>query len=148
MKKFYMIKDKIRNFCLLFIFILVFLFQSNFQNQTALAMDNYQNALVTEELRLKVPSKFKEVWLKTEKQVWEPWLSIQDGFLGRQIFWDKEREEALILVYWKNKELWKSISMNEVNEIQKQFEENVKSSLNINVNPFELIYEGELVKEG
>ena len=148
MKKFYMIKDKIRNFCLLVIFLLVFLFQSNFQNQTALAMDNYQNALVTEELRLKVPSKFKEVWLKTEKKVWEPWLSIQDGFLGRQIFWDKEREEALILVYWKNKELWKSISMKEVNKMQDKFEDDVKTSLNVNVNPFELIYEGELVKQG
>ena len=143
-----MIKDKIRNFCLLVIFLLVFLFQSNFQNQTALAMDNYQNALVTEELRLKVPSKFKEVWLKTEKKVWEPWLSIQDGFLGRQIFWDKEREEALILVYWKNKELWKSISMKEVNKMQDKFEDDVKTSLNVNVNPFELIYEGELVKQG
>ena len=148
MKKFYMIKDKIRNFCLLVIFLLVFLFQSNFQNQTAIAMDNYQNALVTEELRLKVPSKFKEVWLKTEKKVWEPWLSIQDGFLGRQIFWDKEREEALILVYWKNKELWKSISMKEVNKMQDKFEDDVKTSLNVNVNPFELIYEGELVKQG
>ena len=148
MKKFYMIKDKIRNFCLLVIFLLVFLFQSNFQNQTAIAMDNYRNALVTEELRLKVPSKFKEVWLKTEKKVWEPWLSIQDGFLGRQIFWDKEREEALILVYWKNKELWKSISMKEVNKMQDKFEDDVKTSLNVNVNPFELIYEGELVKQG
>ena len=111
-------------------------------------MDNYRNALVTEELRLKVPSKFKEVWLKTEKKVWEPWLSIQDGFLGRQIFWDKEREEALILVYWKNKELWKSISMKEVNKMQDKFEDDVKTSLNVNVNPFELIYEGELVKQG
>ena len=148
MKKFYMIKDKIRNFCLLVIFLLVFLFQSNFQNQTAIAMDNYRNALITEELRLKVPSKFKEVWLKTEKKVWEPWLSIQDGFLGRQIFWDKEREEALILVYWKNKELWKSISMKEVNKMQDKFEDDVKTSLNVNVNPFELIYEGELVKQG
>ena len=111
-------------------------------------MDNYQSGLVTEELRLKVPTKFKDEWIKTEKKVWEPWLSIQDGFLGRQIFWDKEKEEALILVNWKNKKLWKSISMEEVNEIQKKFEENVKTSLNIKVNPFELIYEGELVKQG
>ena len=86
------------------------------------------------------------VWLQAEKEVWEPWLSIQDGFLGRQIFWDKEKEEALILVNWENKQLWKSISMNEVNQIQEKFEENVKTSLNIDVNPFELIYEGELVK--
>ena len=38
--------------------------------------------------------------------------------------------------------------MNEVNEIQEKFEENVKTSLNVNVNPFELIYEGELFKQG
>ena len=49
---------------------------------------------------------------------------------------------------WKNKKLWKSISMEEVDEIQEKFEENVKTSLNMNVNPFELIYEGELDKQG
>ncbi len=130
------------------IFLCVFLFQSNFQILNALSMDNFQSGLVTEELRLKVPSDFKEVWLENEKKVWEPWLTTQDGFLGRQIFWDKEREEALILVNWKNKNLWKSISTKEVNEIQKKFEENVQISLNVDTNPFELIYEGELVKQG
>ena len=34
--------------------------------------------------------------------------------------------------------------MEEVNKIQEEFEENVKTSLNLNVNPFKLIYEGEL----
>ena len=49
---------------------------------------------------------------------------------------------------WKNKELWKSISIKEVNEIQEKFEKNVKTALNVSKNPFELIYEGELDKEG
>ncbi len=141
-------KDKIKNLSFLFICLFIFLFQVNSPILKALPMDSYQNGLVTEELRLKIPSEFKKIWLQAEKEVWEPWLSIQDGFLGRQIFWDKEKEEALILVNWKNKKLWKSISMNEVNEIQEKFEENVKTSLNINVNPFKLIYEGELVKQG
>ena len=110
-------------------------------------MDINQSELVIEELRLKVPNKFKEVWLDAEKEIWEPWLSIQDGFLGRQIFWDKEKEEALILVNWKNKKLWKSISIKEVKDIQIKFEENVKTTLNLNVNPFELINEGELYKQ-
>ena len=142
------IKEKIKNFSFILICLFVFLFQSNSQILNSLPMDNYQSGFVTEELRLRVPSKFKDVWFKTEKKVWEPWLSVQDGFLGRQIFWDKEREEALILVNWKNKKLWKSISIKEVNEIQEKFEENVKTSLNINTNPFELIYEGELIKQG
>ena len=37
--------------------------------------------------------------------------------------------------------------MNEVNVVQEKFEENVKTSLNTNVNHFELIYEGELSKD-
>ena len=142
------IKEKIKNLSFLFIFLFIFLFQINSPILNALPMDTYQSGPVIEELRLKIPSEFKKVWLQAEKEVWEPWLSIQDGFLGRQIFWDEEKEEALILVNWENKKLWKSISMNEVNEVQEKFEENVKTSLNTNVNPFELIYEGELVKQG
>ena len=142
------IKERIKSFSVLVIFLFVLFFQINTQILNALTMDNYQSGLITEELRLKIPSKFKKIWLKAEKEVWEPWLSIQDGFLGRQIFWDKEKEEALILVSWKNKKLWKSISMEEVNKIQEEFEENVKTSLNLNVNPFKLIYEGELDKQG
>ena len=144
----YKIKEKIKKLSFLLICLLVFLFQINSPILKALTMDTYQSGIVTEELRLKIPSELKKIWLQAEKEVWEPWLSIQDGFLGRQIFWDKEKEEALILVNWENKKLWKSISMNEVNEIQEKFEENVKTSLNTNVNPFELIYEGELVKQG
>ncbi len=142
------IKKIIQSFSLLLIFLFAFLFQSNSQILNAIPMDTYQSELVIEELRLEIPSKFKEVWLKAEKEVWEPWLSNQDGFLGRQIFWDKEKEEALILVNWENKKLWKSISIKEVRQIQEKFEENVKQSLNVNVNPFKLVYEGELIKQG
>ena len=148
MKINFKVKEKIKTLSFLFICLFIFLFQINSPILNALSMDTYQTELVTEELRLKIPSEFKKIWLQAEKEVWEPWLSIQDGFLGRQIFWDKEKEEALILVNWENKKLWKSISMNEVNEVQEKFEENVKTSLNTNVNPFELIYEGELVKQG
>ena len=110
-------------------------------------MDQYKKEFVTEELRLKVPAQYKEVWLKTEKLIWDPWLSSQVGFLGRQLFWNKEKEEALILVNWKSKKLWKSIPMSEVNVVQQKFEDNVKAALNVGENPFELIYEGELDKQ-
>ena len=148
MKINFKVKEKIKTLFYLFICLFIFLFQINSPILNALSMDTYQTGLVTEELRLKIPSELKKIWLQAEKEVWEPWLSVQDGFLGRQIFWDKEKEEALILVNWKNKKLWKSISMEEVNEVQEKFEENVKTSLNLDVNPFELIYEGELNKQG
>ena len=141
------IKKKIQIFSLLLICLFGLLFQSNSQILNALPMYKYQSELITEELRLEIPFKFKEAWLKAEKEVWDPWLSIQDGYLGRKIFWNKEKNEALILVNWKNKKSWKSISIKEVNEIQEKFEENVKTSLNLNVNPFKLIYEGELIEQ-
>ncbi len=147
MKIYFKIKKKLQKFfCLLICFFLLF-FQNNSQILNALSMDNYQSQVITEELRLEIPTKYKEVWLKAEKEVWEPWLSVQDGYLGRKIFWDKEKEEALILVNWKNKKTWKSISIKDVNEIQEKFEESVKTSLNVNENPFKLIYEGELIAQ-
>ncbi len=148
MKIRFRIGKKIKSLTFLLICLFVFLFQINSQILNALPMKNSQDEIVIEELRLKVPAQFKEVWLKTEKKIWEPWLFSQDGFLGRQLFWDKEKEEALILVNWKSKKLWKSIPMSEVNVLQEKFEDNVKTALNVDKNPFELIYEGELDIQG
>ena len=148
MNKRFKVLKIIKSYTFLLICLFVLFFQSNSKILNALQMENYQNGFIIEELRLKVPSKFKEVWLEAENQVWEPWLSMQEGYLGRQIFWDKEKEEALILVNWKSKKLWKSIPMSEVNIVQGRFEDNVKTALNVSKNPFELIYEGELVQQG
>ena len=141
------LKKKIQRFCLLLI-CLVLIFQSYIPNLKALSMDNFQSEMVIEELRLKVPANAKATWLNAEKEILDPWLSAQDGFLGRQLFWDKEKEEALILVNWKSKKLWKSIPMSEVNIVQEKFEDNVITALNVSKNPFELISEGELDKQG
>ena len=131
------LKEKFQRFCLVLICLVVLIFQSDISNLKALPMDNYQGEMVIEELRLKVPADAKAVWLHAEKEIWDPWLSSQDGFLGRQLFWDKEKEEALILVNWKSKKLWKSIPMSVVNVVQQKFEDNVKTALNASENPFE-----------
>ena len=142
------LKRKFQRFCLILICLIVLIFQSDISNLNALPMDNYQDEMVIEELRLKVPADAKAVWLNAENEIWDPWLSSQDGFLGRQLFWNKEREEALILVTWKSEKLWKSIPISEVNIVQEKFEDNVKTALSVSKNPFELIYEGELDKQG
>ena len=144
MKFKYEFRKNIKRFFFLFIFLIVLIFETNFLIVTALTMENFATEIVIEELRLKVPALFKEEWLQAEKNIWDPWLSKQKGFLGRQIFWDKKKEEALILVKWENKKLWKNISLEEVNEIQERFEKNVQQSLQLNANPFVLIYESEL----
>ena len=141
------IKEIIKKLPLIFICLVLFLSQPNSKILKALTMDNHQSVLVTEELRIKIPAKFKKIWLEAEKEVWEPWLSSQEGFLGRQLFWNREKEEALILVNWESKKLWKSIPMSEVDLVQEKFEDKIKTALNVRENPFELIYEGELDKQ-
>jgi len=148
MKLIFNLKRKFQRFCLTLVCLVVLIFQSDFSNLQAFPMDNYQGEMVIEELRLRVPSGSKEAWLNAEKEIWDPWLSSQEGFLGRQLFWDKEKEEALILVNWKSKKLWKNIPISEVNTVQEKFENNVKTALNLKENPFKLIYEGELNQQG
>ena len=130
-----------------FVLLLVFIiFQSNYSNAFALQM-NKLNENVVEELRLSVPLKYKDTWLKAEEEVWDPWLSKQDGFLGRTIFYNQKTEEALLLVKWQDRKLWKNISDEEVNKMQKIYEETVTSSLRVETNPFQFIYEGELFEQ-
>ena len=144
--KFFEIK-KIIKILLSFCLSIFLIGQLNPLKPYVFAMNTFQDETIIEELRLKVPEKYKDNWIKAEKRIWEPWLSDQEGFVGRQMFWDKKKEEALILVTWKSKKLWKSISMKEVNEVQEKFEDKVKNDLNLSENPFELIYEGELDKQ-
>lgn len=116
-------------------------------NSYALDMKNSNSNEIVEELRIKVPEDFKEVWLQAEKEIWDPWLKNKDGFLGRQIFWNKELSQGLVIIKWENKEKWKKLSTDEVSSVQNNFEKKVKTSLELNYNPFKLVYEGELFEQ-
>ena len=61
MKKNLKFIKKIKNFSILLIFLLVFLFQSDNAVINALPMNYQQSGLVVEELRLKVPAEFTSV---------------------------------------------------------------------------------------
>ena len=144
MKVIYLFKNLIRTFFALLLVVIVF--YSNSSNALDFSMNKIDETIV-EELRLNVPNKYKETWIKAEQEIWEPWLSKQDGFLGRQIFYNQKKGEALLLVKWKNRNLWKNISDEEVNNIQKIYEETVINSLGVETNPFQFIYEGELFEQ-
>ena len=63
------INKKIKSYAFSLICLFVFLSQSNSQILNALPMENHPNVIVIEELRLKVPAQYKEVWLNTEKKI-------------------------------------------------------------------------------
>ena len=119
----------------------------NMQAESLLKV-NFPKESIVEHLKLEVPKKFKNAWLKAEEGSWEKWLLKQDGFLGRQLFWDPKVEEATLLIGWESREVWKNISQTEINLVQQDFEKIArKETGETSGNPFPLIFEGELIPE-
>lgn len=105
---------------------------------------------VIEQLRLRVPEPHRELWLQAEASSWQPWLEQQQGFLGRDLFWDPEREEGLLLIRWTSREQWKAIPQAEVLRVQARFEAEVNQALNRPADApplFPLLAEGELLAQ-
>ena len=101
---------------------------------------------VVEQLRVQVPSQDRQAWLKAERSSWEPWLAKQKGFIGRELFWDPQSEEATLLIRWSSREAWKAIPQQEVASVQERFEQLARESTGQkNGNPFPLVFEGELL---
>ncbi|WP_225867303.1 TIGR03792 family protein [Cyanobium sp. PCC 7001] len=99
---------------------------------------------VVEVLRLQVPARSRQAWLEAEQASWEPWLARQEGFLGRQLFWDPQREEGLLLIRWASRGQWKAISPEAVGAVQERFEQHARQLTGSRTNPFPLLDEAEL----
>ena len=145
-------KNFIEKICRFFFVGLILLstFFGNVKNIQAesLLKVNFPKESIVEHLKLDVPKKFKNAWLKAEEGSWEPWLLKQNGFLGRQLFWDPKVEEATLLIGWESREIWKNISQSEINIVQQNFEKIArKETGTASGNPFPLIFEGELNPE-
>ena len=105
---------------------------------------------VIEQLRLGVPEPHRELWLQAEASSWQPWLEQQQGFVGRDLFWDPQREEGLLLIRWTSREQWKAIPQAEVLRVQARFEAQVNQALNRPAEApplFPLLAEGELLAQ-
>jgi len=105
---------------------------------------------VIEQLRLRVPEPHRELWLQAEASSWQPWLEQQQGFLERDLFWDPQREEGLLLIRWTSREQWKAIPQAEVLRVQARFEAEVNQALNRPADApplFPLLAEGELLAQ-
>ena len=104
---------------------------------------------VIEHLRISVPAQGREAWLEAERGSWEPWLTQQSGFLGRDLLWDPETEEGTLLIRWSSRQAWKAIPSEQVAEVQNRFEQLAREAMALPQemdNPFPLMFEGELIR--
>jgi uncharacterized protein (TIGR03792 family) len=102
-------------------------------------------AQVVELLRLGVPAAHCRAWMEAEKASWEPWLAKQPGFQGRQLLWDRQRQEGTLLIRWASRAQWKAIAEAEVGLVQERFEQRARQLTGqATGNPFPLLAEAEL----
>ncbi|MEB3255105.1 MAG: TIGR03792 family protein [Synechococcaceae cyanobacterium] len=114
--------------------------------------DGALEVAVIEHLRVRVRADARSAWLHAEAHSWEPWLQQQAGYLGRELRWDAEREEGVLLIRWASREQWKAIPEDEVERVQKRFEALARQSLGAGqaaarpplTNPFPLVHASEL----
>ncbi len=126
----------------LIIFLFVYTLDAKAIDQPKLS----SNAI--EFLRISVPKRYQSEWLNAEKQSWEPWLKSKDGFLSRELYWDIKKEEALIIIKWSSLEKWKSIPIEEINAVQKKFEDIARDLTHTQPNnPFPIKYESQLIEQ-
>lgn len=72
-------------------------------------------------LRLAVPVALRDTWLNVEAEVWKPWLEEQPAYLGRDLYWDPQQEQAQVLIRWRSQQEWEGITEEEVAAVQARF---------------------------
>ena len=108
--------------------------------------DGRQRVAVIEHLRVQVPRESRQAWLEAEHGSWEPWLAKQKGFIGRELLWDPQSEQATLLIRWSSRDAWKAIPLQDVEAVQERFEQLARESTGQkDGNPFPLVFEGELL---
>ena len=80
-----------------------------------------QEPITVEMLRLAVPADLRHAWLSAEAEVWKPWLEQQPAYLGRDLYWDPQEEQAQVLVRWRSRQEWQAITDEEVAAVQARF---------------------------
>jgi uncharacterized protein (TIGR03792 family) len=106
------------------------------------------STMVVEYLHLKVPAAERQAWLLAEQQSWGPWLAEQDGFLGRDLYWDPSREQGVLLIRWRDQEAWFGIPSQELDAVQERFEAAARQATgSATGNPFPLVAEGKLLPQ-
>lgn len=96
-----------------------------------------------EVLRLQVPASQRHIWLEAERAVWEPWLLRQEGFQGRELFWDPALEQGVLVIRWASRRRWHAIPADEVSRVHQAFQQDARERLRHAGHPVEAAVAGQ-----
>ena len=100
---------------------------------------------VVEVLQMPVSAEQRQCWLEAEASQWEPWLEQQDGYRGRDLLWDPERQQAVVLVGWQSQQQWDDIPSSTINSTEEAFNAQLRQCLGVSTaQPLPLLRAGAL----
>lgn len=78
--------------------------------------------MVIELLRIEVSPQYREQYLQLDKEIWTAALAKCPGFLGKEVWLNPDNpSEAILIIRWNSQQEWKSISIELLNETERQF---------------------------
>ena len=86
---------------------------------------------VVEVLQMPVSAGQRQCWRQAEEAHWEPWLQQQDGYRGRELLWDPERQQAVVLVGWQSQQQWDAIPASSIGSTEEAFNAQLRSCLGV-----------------
>ena len=87
------------------------------------------SAAVVEVLQMPVSTAQRQCWLEAEAGQWEPWLEQQAGYRGRDLLWDPERQQAVVLVGWQSQQQWDAIPASSIGSTEEAFNAQLRDCL-------------------
>ena len=80
------------------------------------------NAGVVEVLQMPVTKDQTSCWRMAEAKIWEPWLEQQSGYQGRELLWDRDRQQAVVLIGWLSQSAWDAIPASSIKKTETRFD--------------------------
>ena len=81
-------------------------------------------AMIVEELELQVDARDLDAFLEADARVWTSFLSRQPGFVRKEVWVPTDRAgTVVIMVWWESRELWKSITDEQVAAVDREMGE-------------------------
>ncbi|OUT70421.1 MAG: TIGR03792 family protein [Synechococcus sp. TMED19] len=84
---------------------------------------------VVEVLHMPVSNQQRQCWLQAEADHWEPWLEQQHGYRGRELLWDPDRQQAVVLIGWQSQGDWDAIPTASISTTEEAFDAQLRQCL-------------------
>lgn len=82
----------------------------------------FLQSMVIELLKVEVSPEYRNQYLQLDKEIWTQALAKFPGFLGKEVWLNPNQpSEVILLVRWASRKEWKSISVQLLEEIERQF---------------------------